>query len=77
MLAECLWGYIGLDGKVSASQGDYKRNEIAAKRLKDKYELTYAADKSKTDVKKLHPAERVKYEIYNAGSSIFRHAFDL
>ena len=61
-----VYNRIGYDGKVISSQGDYKRNEIATKKLKDKYGLTYAADKSKTNVEKLRPAERMKYEIYNA-----------
>lgn len=61
-----VYNRIGYDGKVISSQGDYKRNEIATKKLKDKYGLTYAEDKSKTNVEKLRPAERVKYEIHNA-----------
>lgn len=61
-----VYNRIGYDGKVISSQGDYKRNEIATKRLKDKYGLTYAEDKSQTKVEKLRPDERVKYEIHNA-----------
>ncbi len=61
-----VYNRIGYDGKVISSQGDYKRNEIATKRLKAKYGLTYAEDKSKTNVEKLRPDERVKYEIHNA-----------
>lgn len=61
-----VYNRIGYDGKVISSQGDYKRNEIATKRLKDKYGLTYAEDKGKTNVTKLHDSERVKYEIHNA-----------
>ncbi len=61
-----VYNRIGYDGKVISSQGDYKRNEIATKRLKDKYGLTYAEDKSKTNVEKLRSDERVKYEIHNA-----------
>lgn len=61
-----VYNRIGYDGKVISSQSDYKRNEIATKRLKDKYGLTYADDKSKTNVEKLRPDERVKYEIHNA-----------
>ena len=49
-----------------SSQNDFKRNEITTKKLKDKYGLTYAEDKSKANVKKLHDPERVKYEIHNA-----------
>lgn len=61
-----VYNRIGYDGKVISSQGDYKRNEIATKKLKDKYRLTYAEDKGKTNVKKLRSADRVKYEIHNA-----------
>ena len=61
-----IYNRINYDGKVISSQNDFKRNEIATKTLKDKYGLTYAEDKSKTNVKKLHDPERVKYEIHNA-----------
>lgn len=61
-----VYNRINYDGKVISSQNDFKRNEIATKRLKDKYGLTYAEDKSKTNVNKLHNPERVKYEIHNA-----------
>ena len=61
-----VYNRIGYDGKVISSQGDYKRNEIATKLLKDKYGLTYAEGKGKTNVEKLHASERVKYEIFNA-----------
>lgn len=46
-----VYNRIGYDGKVISSQGDYKRNEIATKKLKDKYRLTYAEDKGKTNVR--------------------------
>lgn len=61
-----VYNRINYDGKVISSQNDFKRNEIATKKLKDKYGLTYAEDKSKTNVNKLHDPERVKYEIHNA-----------
>lgn len=61
-----VYNRIDYNGKVISSQNDFKRNEIATKRLKDKYGLTYAEDKSKTNVKRLHDPERVKYEIHNA-----------
>ena len=61
-----VYNRINYDGKVISLQNDFKRNEIATKRLKDKYGLTYAEDKSKTNVQKLHDPERVKYEIHNA-----------
>lgn len=41
-----VYNRIGYDGKVISSQNDFKRNEIATKRLKDKYGLTYAEDKA-------------------------------
>lgn len=69
-----VYNRIGYDGKVISSQGDYKRNEIATKKLKDKYGLTYAEDKSKTKVEKLRSAEQVKYEIYNAVKNALRHS---
>lgn len=69
-----VYNRIGYDGKLISSQGDYKRNEIATKKLKDKYGLTYAEDKSKTNVKKLRPAEQVKYEIHNAVKNALRHS---
>lgn len=69
-----VYNRIGYDGKVISSQGDYKRNEIATKKLKDKYGLTYAKDKSKTKVEKLRSAEQVKYEIHNAVKNALRHS---
>ena len=69
-----VYNRINYDGKVISSQNDFKRNEIATKRLKDKYGLTYAEDKSKTNVKKLHDPERVKYEIYNAVKAALRRS---
>ena len=67
-----VYNRIGYDGKVISSQSDYKRNEIATKLLKDKYGLTYAEGKSKTNVEKLHASERVKYEIFNAVKAALR-----
>ena len=55
-----VYNRIGYDGRVISSQGDYKRNEIATKVLKDRYGLTYAEDKGKTNVEKLHASERVE-----------------
>ena len=69
-----VYNRIGYDGKVISSQGDYKRNEIATKKLKDKYGLTYAEDKSKTNVEKLRSTEQVKYEIHNAVKNALRHS---
>lgn len=69
-----VYNRIGYEGKVISSQGDYKRNEIATKKLKDKYGLTYAEDKSKTNVEKLRSAEQVKYEIHNAVKNALRHS---
>lgn len=72
-----VYNRIGYDGKVISSQGDYKRNEIATKRLKDKYGLTYAEDKGKTNVTKLHDSERIKYEIYHAVKQALKRAQDM
>lgn len=69
-----VYNRIGYEGKVISSQGDYKRNEIATKKLKDKYGLTYAEDKSKTNIEKLRSAEQVKYEIHNAVKNALRHS---
>ena len=69
-----VYNRIGYDGKVISSQGDYKRNEIATKLLKNKYGLTYAEDKGKTNVEKLHASERVKYEIFNAVKAALEHS---
>ena len=69
-----VYNRIGYDGKVISSQNDFKRNEIATKRLKDKYGLTYAEDKGKTNVKKLRPVERVKYEIHNAVKQALKYS---
>ena len=69
-----VYNRIGYDGKVISSQGDYKRNEIATKRLKDKYGLTYADDKGKTNVEKLRDSERVKYEIHHAVKQALKHS---
>lgn len=69
-----VYNRIGYDGKVISSQGDYKRNEIATKRLKDKYGLTYAEDKGKTNVAKLHDSERIKYEIHHAVKQALKRA---
>ena len=69
-----VYNRIGYDGKVISSQSDYKRNEIATKLLKDKYGLTYAEDKGKTNVEKLHASERVKYEIFNAVKAALRYS---
>lgn len=69
-----VYNRIDYNGKVISSQNDFKRNEIATKRLKDKYGLTYAEDKSKTNVKNLHDPERVKYEIHNAVKATLKHS---
>lgn len=55
-----VYNRIGYDGKVISSQSDYKRNEIATKLLKDRYGLTYAEDKGKTNVEKLHASGTCK-----------------
>lgn len=44
------------------------------KLLKDKYGLTYAEGKGKTNVEKLHASERVKYEIFDAVKAALKHS---
>ena len=69
-----VYNRIGYDGKVISSQSDYKRNEIVTKLLKNRYGLTYAEGKGKTNVEKLHASERVKYEIFNAVKAALRYS---
>lgn len=69
-----VYNRIGYNRKVISSQGDYKRNEIATKRLKGKYGLTYAKDKGKTNVEKLHTKERIRYEIHNAVRNALKYS---
>ncbi len=53
-----VYNRIGYDGRVISSQGDYKRNEIATKLLKNKYGLTYAEDKGKTGICKAYQRDK-------------------
>ena len=61
-----VYNRINNDGKLISDRNDYRRNEQVTKVLKSKYGLTYGTDKSKTNTRKLHNAERAKYEIHNA-----------
>ncbi|MFR9543424.1 MAG: relaxase/mobilization nuclease domain-containing protein, partial [Rikenellaceae bacterium] len=53
-------------GKLITDKNDYKRNVAACKRLKDKYNLTYGANKFRVKREKLRGSERVKHDIYHA-----------
>jgi hypothetical protein len=61
-----VYNRINNEGKLISDRNDYRRNEQVTKALKSKYGLTYGTDKSKTNTRKLHNAERTKYEIHNA-----------
>ena len=61
-----VYNRINNEGKLISDRNDYRRNEQVTKALKSKYVLTYGTDKSKTNTRKLHNAERAKYEIHNA-----------
>ena len=61
-----VYNRINNEGMLISDRNDYRRNEQVTKALKSKYELTYGTDKSNTNTRKLHNAERAKYEIHNA-----------
>ena len=61
-----VYNRINNESKLISDRNDYRRNEQVTKALKSKYGLTYGTDKSKTNTRKLHNAERAKYEIHNA-----------
>lgn len=61
-----VYNRINNEGKPISDRNDYRRNEQVTKVLKTKYGLTYGTDKSNTNTRKLHNAERAKYEIHNA-----------
>ncbi|MFR9543725.1 MAG: relaxase/mobilization nuclease domain-containing protein [Rikenellaceae bacterium] len=53
-------------GKLITDKNDYNRNIATCKRLKDKYNLTYGANKFRVKREKLRGSERVKHDIYHA-----------
>ena len=61
-----VYNRINNEGKLISDRNDYRRNEQVTKALKSKYGFTYGTDKSNTNTRKLHNAERAKYEIHNA-----------
>ena len=69
-----VYNRINNEGKLISDRNDYRRNEQVTKALKSKYGLTYGTDKSNTNTRKLHNAERAKYEIHNAVKSALRMA---
>ena len=67
-----VYNRINNEGKLISDSNDYRRNEQVTKALKSKYGLTYGTDKSKTNTRKLHNAERAKYEIHNAVKDVLK-----
>jgi len=61
-----VYNRINNEGKLISDRNDYRRNEQVTKALKSRYGFTYGTDKSNTNTRKLHNAERAKYEIHNA-----------
>ena len=61
-----VYNRINNEGKLISDTHDYRRNEQVTKALKSRYGFTYGTDKSNTNTRKLHNAERAKYEIHNA-----------
>lgn len=61
-----VYNRINNESKLLSDRNDYRRNEQVTKALKSRYGLTYGTDKSNTNTRKLHNAERAKYEIHNA-----------
>ena len=53
---------------------NWSYSKLSRTHVKDKYGLTYAEDKSKTNVNKLHDPERVKYEIHNTVKAALKHS---
>ena len=61
-----VYNRINNEGKLISDRNDYRCNEQVTKALKSKYGFTYGTDKSNTNSRKLHNAERAKDEIQNA-----------
>lgn len=54
------------DGKRISSHNDFKRNEIATKKIKEKYRLTFGEGKEQVNMQKLNDPDKTKYDIYHA-----------
>ena len=61
-----IYNRIDNNGKTISDSYDFKRNEEACKKLKDKYRLTYGEGKDKVKRHRLKGKDKVKYEIYDA-----------
>ncbi|MFR9554226.1 MAG: relaxase/mobilization nuclease domain-containing protein [Rikenellaceae bacterium] len=61
-----IYNRINNSEKLITDKNDYKRNVATCKRLKDKYNLTYGANKFRVKREKLRGSERVKHDIYHA-----------
>ena len=69
-----VYNRINNEGKLISDRNDYRCNEQVTKALKSKYGLTYGTDKSNTNTRKLHNAERAKYEIHNVVKDVLKTA---
>ncbi|MFR9592690.1 MAG: relaxase/mobilization nuclease domain-containing protein [Rikenellaceae bacterium] len=61
-----IYNRINNEKKLISLNNDFKRNEQVCKTMKDKYGLTYGANKFKVKREKLRGSERVKHDIYHA-----------
>lgn len=61
-----IYNKVDFDGKLISSHNDFKRNEIATKKIKEKYRLTFGEGKEQVNRQKLSDPDKTKYEIYHA-----------
>ncbi len=61
-----IYNRINNEKKLISLNNDFKRNEQVCKAMKDKYSLTYGANKFRVKREKLRGSERVKHDIYHA-----------
>lgn len=61
-----VYNRIDFSGKLITSQNDFRRNEIATKKIKEKYGLAFGDGKDRVNIQKLNAPDRTKYEIYHA-----------
>lgn len=61
-----IYNKVDFDGKLISSHNDFKRNEIATKKIKEKYSLTFGEGKEQVNRQKLNDPDKTKYDIYHA-----------
>lgn len=61
-----IYNKVDFDGKLISSHNDFKRNEIATKKIKEKYRLTFGEGKEQVNRQRLNDPDKTKYEIYHA-----------